>query len=353
MNGAVAWFIENPKIANLLAIAILVAGMIAIPQTRQETLTNVPLDQIVIGSVLPGASPQTIEQMLCTPLENAIYGIEGITDMGSDSREGSCTITVDVVEGYEPREVRDQIAARVAGLKDLPKDAEPPVVEELIFRNRVARVILTGDVSPRDLYTAARDVRSRLMESPLIAQVEIEGLPSREVSIEVPTENLQRYQLSFSEIAQAISSDVERVTGGVLRTAQSEALIQAGEEMSSANGYRDVLVRRGVEGDSLYLDRVGTITDGFNRDAMGVWLNGQPAAALDLYRIGDENILDIADAVQEFIATAPLPNGMQLMLWQDDAEEYRGRSATLWSNGYQGLIIVIAVLTLDRKTTRL
>ncbi|MAM88752.1 MAG: RND transporter [unclassified Hahellaceae] len=346
MRDTIDWFINNPRVSNLLALMLVFGGLLAIPQTRQETLPNVPLERIGVVSLLPGASPQTIEQLLCTPIENVIYGIEGITDLMSDAREGRCAITVDVLEGFATRDVRDQIATRVAALNDLPEDASPPLVEELVFRNRVSQVLLTGDLSPRDLYTAAREMRRRMLDYPEISQVEIEGLPEREVAVEVSRSDLYRFGLSFSDLATAISNDVERVTGGLLRTPQSDALIQAGEAPVSADEYRKVLVRQGGAGDTLRLEEVATVVDGFSQNTMGAWLNGQPAAALDVYRIGNQNVLDVADAVRNFMAETPLPQGMRLVLWQDDAEEYRGRSELLWRNAAQALLVLVLILTL-------
>src|SRR5690606_3356169 len=142
-----------------------------------------------------------------------------------------------------------------------PSDSPAPVVEELIFRNRVAQVLLTGDVNPRDLYTAARDMRQRMLDYPEISQVEIEGLPDREISVEVSKADLYRYQLSFGELADAVKTDVQRVTGGLLRMPQSDALIQAGSEPDSAEAYRRVLVRQGSGGDALWLEEVAVLTN--------------------------------------------------------------------------------------------
>ena len=346
MKGSIEWFIDNPRVANLLALLLILGGLLAIPQTRQETLPNVPLERIGVVSKFPGASPESVEQLLCVPLENVIYGVDGITDLISEAKEGLCSITVDVLEGYVTRDVRDQIASRVAALTTLPAESSVPVVEEIIYRNRVAQLILTGDLNPRDLFTAAHDLKRRLLDYPEISQVEVEGLPDRELAIEVGQSDLHRYQLSFGELAKSISQAADRITGGLLRTPQSDSLIQAGVEPGQADAYRELEIRRSPDGDWLQLDEVATLSDGFVRESMGAWLNGQPAAALEIYRIGNQNVLDVANAVRRFMDETRLPDGMHLVLWQDDAEEYRGRSGLLWSNAFQGLLMLILILTL-------
>lgn len=344
MRGSIEWFIDNPRVANLLAAVLILGGLLAIPNTRQETLPNVPLERIGVVSKLAGSPPEVTEQLLCTPLETAIEGIEGITDVRSEAREGLCSITVDVLEGYDVQTVRDLIAARTVALDSLPETAEPPVVEEVIFRNRVARVLLTGDARPRELYNLARGLRRDLLSTPAIAQVEVEGLPSRELGIEVSRQDLYRYDLTFAELADSIRNQVTRVTGGLLRTDQSNALLQAGEQISDPEAYREVEVRRGPDGDVLYLDRIARLEDGFGRDSMGAWLNGQPAAALDIYRVGNQDVVDVAAEVRKFVHEVQLPEGMRLILWEDSAIQYESRSQLLWSSALQGLALLVVIL---------
>ncbi|WP_339806259.1 efflux RND transporter permease subunit [uncultured Marinobacter sp.] len=344
MFRSIEWFTRNPAVANLLALLLLVGGFVAIPQTRQETLPNLPLDRIGVVAKLQGASPEVVEQTLCAPLETALYTIEGTTHIRSESREGICSITVDVVEGYASGKVRDQMAARVETLASLPPGADDPVVEEAIFRNRVARLLIVADATPRALHEVAWQLRGQLLDQPAIADVELEGLPEREVALEVARETLYRYDLTFAGIAEAIDDNLGRASGGVLRGTNANSLILSGETVSSPEAYREVTVRRTDEGERLTLGDIAFVRDGFSRDAMASWFNGRPAVALDVYRIGNQDVVDTAEAVHRFVEAADLPSGMALILWQDDSLEYRDRSDLLWKNAGQGLIMLIVLL---------
>ena len=346
--GSLRWFIDRPAVANLLAMILLLGGLFAIPNTRQETLPNVPLERIGIVSSLPGAAPQMVEQRLCMPIETAVYGVEGISGLRSESREGRCSITVDVMEGFKSSEVRDAMAARVDGMTQLPPDASRPRVEEVVFRNRVARLLLAGEASPLELHRTAWQIRSRLLADPAITDVVLEGLPEREIAIELDRQNLHRYQLTFDEVAEAIRRHVGRVTGGLLRESGSSALLQTGDPVSRAADYGLIPVRRDAGGERLHLEQVASIHDGFSRDAMASWLDGQPAVALDVYLAGGQNVLDIADAVSQLadrVGNELAAQGrFRLLLWEDDADQYRQRTSLLRSNALQGLLMLIVVL---------
>ncbi|TBW57638.1 efflux RND transporter permease subunit [Marinobacter halodurans] len=346
IERSIALFIDRPAVANLLAILLLAGGLLALHQTRQETLPNVPLERIGVVSELPAASPREVEQRLCYPLETALATVEGVTNIRSESREGLCSITVDVVEGESSSDVRSRMAARVQTLTDLPGDATVPKVEEVVFRNRVARLLVVGDVEPRVLHEVAWRLRGELLAVPEIADVRLEGLPDREISLTVGRDSLYRHDLTLTGIARALENGLGRIPGGLMRGRDREALVSAGHAVTTPDAYADVVIRRTDDGEELRFGDIGRVEDGFGRDAMAAWLDGHRAAALDVYRIGNQDVMDTAEAVHRFVDGAKLPAGISLQLWQDDARQYRDRSGLLWSNALQGLVLLVLLLGL-------
>ncbi|WP_156501156.1 efflux RND transporter permease subunit, partial [Alcanivorax sp. HI0044] len=94
-------------------MTLLLAGLLAIPHTRQETLPNVPLDRIGIYVAYPQATPETVESLVCTPVETAVDDVEGGTELISESREGLCSVQLDVLEGHDTGDVLEQIRTRL------------------------------------------------------------------------------------------------------------------------------------------------------------------------------------------------------------------------------------------------
>ncbi|MDX1805134.1 MAG: efflux RND transporter permease subunit, partial [Alcanivorax sp.] len=163
MKRSIAWFASNPAVANLLMVTLLLAGVLAIPNTRQETLPNVPLDRIGIYVAYPQATPDTVESLVCTPVENAIDDVAGGTELISESREGLCTVRMDVQEGHDTDQVMEQVRTRLDSLDSLPSGAAAPRVQALVVRNRVVRLLLSGALPRKDLYRLAHQVRRQLL----------------------------------------------------------------------------------------------------------------------------------------------------------------------------------------------
>ncbi len=344
MNRSIAWFARHPAVANLLMITLLLAGLMAIPHTRQETLPNVPLDRLGIYVAWPQATPESVETLVCMPLETAIDDVEGGTGLISEAREGLCSVQLDVLQGHDTRAVLEQIRTRLEGLDTLPDDAARPRIQELIVRNRVVRLLLSGPLGRADLYQLAHRVRRQLLNHDAVSSVDIENLPDREMALTVARDDLYRYQLTLEGMAAAAAESVERIAGGVLRSDRGDWLLHTGQQPGQASAYQQLVIRQSEQGDLLRLGEVARVEDGFARDTQAAWLDGQPAVALDVYRVGEQNVLDVAAAVRGYLDQAELPRGTALSVWSDDAAQFRERSQLLWRNALQGLLLLTLML---------
>ena len=344
MLRSIDWFARKPAVANLLMLMLLAAGIAALQHTRQETLPNVPLDRIGINVTWPQATPRAVENMVCAPVENAIHGVEGTTALISEAREGGCTLQVDVREGHQTRQVLEAVRASLESVDSLPAEASRPRARELVVRNRVARLILSGSLSEADLHRLAHRVREDLLARDVISSVDVENLPEREMTVAVNRADLYRFGMTFGEIARQARRGVDRIAGGLLRSDRGEFLLEAGRRPDSAGEFARVPVRQGERGDILRLGDVGEVRDGFSRDGMKAWYDGRPAVAVDIFRVGGQNVLEVAEAVKTYQANASLPPGADLRVWRDDARRFRDRADLLQRNAVQGLLLLTLVL---------
>jgi multidrug efflux pump subunit AcrB len=346
VSGSISWFARNPAVANLLMVMLLAAGLLAMKMVRQETLPNVPLERIGVTVMMPQASPALVERLLCAPVEQAVFGIEGITELTSEAHEGLCLLRMDVQQGYQTRQVLEQVRMAVDALNTLPAEASRPVIQELVVRNRVMRLLLIGALPDLQLYRLAHQVRLDLLASDQITVIDVESLPDRELALEVRRQDLHRYQLTLGDIAAGIQRAAQPVTAGVLRSEQGDMLLAAGQRMDQGGAYLALPLRQEGDGEQLVVADVAQLHDGFERVMIGAWHNQRPAVALDIYRVGSQQVLGVAEQVYDYLDRVQLPDGVSLILWEDDAAEFSERTGVLWGNALQALVILGLILTL-------
>ena len=348
MNGIIAWFAENRVAANLLMIFVVIAGIISLGQTRKEIIPGVSLDIITITTPYPGASPEDVEKSVINRIESAIYDLEGVKSVASNAGEHLGVVTVEVAYGYDSKDLLNEIKSRVDAIGSFPKDVERPIVKEISLRNLVAYVIISGPADERSLKRIAEQVKSDLTAIDTISQVEHAASKPYEIAIELSEASMQRYGLSFAEVAGAIRQSSLDLPTGVIKTVQGNVSIEAKGQAYWGDQFEDIVVRALPDGAQVLVKDVATVTDGFQEGIVQTKFNGKPAVALSVYRVGEQNILDISKALREYVKqpTSFIPENVQLDVWQDTSVYFKSRIDLLTENALGGLALLFCVLLL-------
>lgn len=348
MNSIISWFAENKVAANLLMVFIVVAGVLSLQDTRKEILPNISLDLITISVPYPGASPEDVEKSVLTRIESAIYDLEGIKSLSSKASEHLGLLTLEVAYGHDSKHLLNEIKARVDGIGTFPPDVERPIIREISVRNMVAFVIISGDASERTLKNIAAQVKSDLTQLPNISQVELTASRPYEIAIEVSEGDLQRYGMSFIEVANAVRQSSIDLPTGVIKTAQGNVSVKAKGQVYWGEDFEDIVVRALPDGAQILVRDVARVIDGFKEGVSLSEFNGRPAVALSVYRVGDQNILDISRELKEYTNNPKsyIPEGIHLDIWQDSSVYFKSRMDLLSENAISGLALVFIILLL-------
>ncbi len=347
-KGVLAWFASNHVAANLLMLLIAAAGLLAIFSARLEVFPEMSLDMINIMVPYLGASPADVEEGVCMRLEEAIAGVDGVKRMTSTAAEGMGSTLVEVEEYADVKEVLDDVKAEVDTIITFPKETEKPIISELKTRFKVITVVVYGDVSERTLRKLADQIRDELTSKENITHAVISGVRPYEISIEVPEENLRRYGLSFDQVAAAVRNSSIDIPAGSIKTAGGEILVRTKGQKYYGSEFEKIIVVTRNDGTEIRLNDIATVRDDFQDVDLASGFDGKPAASIQVSRTGDQDALDVARTVKEYVQEKQksLPEGVSVALWQDDTQFLKARLSLLTRNGYIGLVLVFLCLTL-------
>ena len=226
MKQAVAWFAENSVAANLLMVMILVGGFLTIPNIKKEIFPEMSVDMISINVPYLGAGPEEVEEGVSVRVEEAIQGLNGIKKITSRSVEGMSIVLVEVMPGYDTRELLDDVKSRVDSIDTFPDETERPVIQDLILRRQVINVGVTGDADEITLKRLGERVRNEIEALPEITNVELANARPYEISIEVSENSLRRHGLTFDYVANAVRKSSLDMPGGSVKTESGEILLR-------------------------------------------------------------------------------------------------------------------------------
>lgn len=345
----IAWFARNHVAANLLMVTILFTGLMSLKlNIPLEVFPSFETDTISVRVSLRGATPEDAELSLATRIEEAVSDLEGVEEIRSRSVEGGTTVTIEVDSGYDPRELLADVKSRVDEIGTFPADAEEPVIALATFKRDVITVAVSGELSERELRGYAEQVRDDLLRLEGVTQVELDGVRSYEIAIEISQDQLRAYDLTLAEVGNRIGASSLDLSAGNIRTEGGDILIRSKGQAYSREEFESVVIKTHPDGTVLRLRDLAQVTDGFEESGLRTRFNGVPAAMIQVYRVGSQSAIDVADTVKDYIERqqSSLPQGLYLSYWDDDSELVKSRINTLLTNAAQGGILVLLLLTL-------
>ena len=348
-KGPISWMARNPVTSTLIMGLLLVGGLFMGSRTKQELFPEVELGIVTITVPYPGASPEEVEQGVVLALEESVRGVDNVKEVRSVAREGFATVTVELETDADADKGLNDVKSAVDRITSFPQDSERPVVKlQVNNRSEVISLVLHGDQSEEVLRQAAEQVRDGLLLDEEITQVELGGIRAREISVEIPQDDLRRYGLTLEDVANRIRAASVELPGGAIKTEGGEVLIRTDERRDLGVEFEDIELRSDVSGSVVRLGDVAKIRDGFAESDIEAFYQGQRAVSVKVFRVGDQTPTAIADATKKYAEdhAGDLPAGIEMSVWNDRSELFKDRLDLLFRNALQGLVLVFLILGL-------
>jgi len=295
--------VRNPVVANLIMFALLAAGLIFGLQLRREFFPETRPNQVVVTAPYPGAAPDEVEDSLATKIEDAIErDVDGVEEILTTVTEGSASITIEFESGVPIDVAIDEVEREVNALQDLPEDAERIVVSKLEPNLPVIVLSLAGEGDERELKRAIRRIRDDLELTDGMGDITVDGVRTDEIAVEVSPHAALRHGLSLTEISARINEHMRELPGGTVKSPTANFGVRTDPIEERAAQVARIPVKPGVEGRVVRLGEIAEVTEGFADVDLRSRLNGVPAVSLTIFKVGDEDAVEMAELVKAYAA---------------------------------------------------
>jgi len=347
MKKIVTYFIRYGISGNVLLILVLIFGLMGLFSMRRTFFPEVPSRIISIQTVYPGASPEEIEESVVLKIEDNLKGTSGIDRVKSVSSENSASITVEIKQGADIDVVLQDVKNAVDRITSFPVGMESVDVYKREAISRAMGFALHGDVPLSTLKEEARKVERDLLAIEGISKIELSGFPDEEITIEIDEEKLRAYDLSFDQVLRAVSANNLEITGGTVVGDLEELKIRSDAKAYYATDFQDIVVKASKDGAIVRLSDVANVEDRWAEQPNVSFFNGHPSVNVQVSNTTDEDLLFIADALNEYIKTYNEEHDIiQASITQDASSTVRQRIDLLVENGIIGFILVFIFLAL-------
>ncbi len=347
-KGPLAWMTKNAVASNLLMLVLIIGGLFTLPSIKQEVFPEFELDLVLISVPYPGASPAEVEQGVILALEEIVRSVDGVKEVRGTAGEGVGTVVIELILGTNSDRALADVKSAVDRVTSFPKDVERPIVSLAQSRRQVVSIMVHGDATEKALRDLAEGVRDDLLANPDVTLVELAGVRPPEVSIEVPREQLRRYGLTLEQVAQRVGGASVELPGGGVKTPSGEVLLRTAERRDSGEEFSEITLLSRADGSTVKVGDIAQVKDGFRETDQEAFFNGQRAAMVNVFRVGDQTPLEISAIVNRYVQEngSSQPPGVKLSIWSDSSEVYADRVDLLRRNANIGLILVMIVLGL-------
>lgn len=349
MKNTIDWFARNGVAANLLLVAIVVSGLYSMLRLLPlEVFPSFDRDTISISIPFRGASPIEVEEAVTIRVEESIQSIQAIKSVTSTSDEGRSSLRVSLHKGYDPQLVLEDVKQKVDAIDTFPEDVGIPSISIPTRNREVISVVVAGDLSERELREIASRVRDDLEILPSVTSVEISGIRDFELSIEISELALQRYQLTLSEVANAINRSSIDLAAGAIKTQGGEVLLRTKGQAYTANDFEKIVILSRDDGTRVTLGQLASIRDGFDDKPLVQRFNNKRSIEIDVFRTGRQSAITVANEVKAYLvdAEATMPVGVTIGYWRDRSLIVKARLNTLVKSAVQGGLLILILLSL-------
>lgn len=352
MRKVIEYFIRYHVAVNVIIIAFAVFGIVGAKSLKSSFFPLTDSKNVFINITYPGASPQEVEEGIVLKIEDNLKGLEGVDRVTSTSRENSGNINVEIEKGRDIDFMLLQVKNAVDRVPTFPTGMEPLVVSKLETVRQTISFAISGDNIPlATLKQIGRQIENDIRAIEGISQIEISGYPQEEIEIAVNENSLLAYNVSFTEVSQAVGNANILVTGGNIKTDAEEYLIRANNRSYFGDELSNIIIRANASGQTVRLKDVAIIRDRFSETPNAAYFNGNLSVSTTITSTNTEDLIGSAEKVKEYIEEFNQKyDNVTLSIVSDLSETLNGRTELLIKNAWQGMLLVLIFLSLFLNT---
>ena len=348
-------------------VAVALLGAFAWQNIPIEMLPDTELPRLTLTGRWRGASPETVEAFLTSPLESTIQQIKGVEKIVSTSYEeqgaGVSSIEIEFERQTDMDFARLDLSERIAALEeDLPEAVEPVQLEPYIpeeFQsqgrsNRILTYQLTGPYTLESLRAHVDDViKPGLEQVEGVGQVIVFGGRERLLRVELDEEQILAMGLT-PQVVESRIRDLDLVReAGAIREGTRESTLTIEDRAQDAEDILNTIVVT-LRDRPVRLADVARVSEAYNEPLLLNRVDGRPAVTFIIEKEARVNTVEVADAVKARMTALERFNPFEstIVVLSDASENIKRQLSDLRYRALVAGAVIFLVLLLFLRSFR-
>jgi multidrug efflux pump len=322
-------FVHRPVATTLLTSGVVLAGLLAFRELPISALPQVDYPTIVVSTLLPGASAETMASSVTTPLERQFGQVPSLEQMTSVSSQSSSQITLQFALDRPIDAAEQDVQAAINAASNLlpPTLPAPPTYSKSNPADSpILTLALRSDNLPLSQVDAQVDslLAQKISQVPGVGLVTLNGRQKPAVRVQVDPVALAGTSLTLEDVRQAIAAANVNQPAGTLDGPRQQYTLDTNDQLSTAADFRPMLLAY-KNGSALRLRDIAQVIDAVENDKLAGWANSARAIIVNVQRQPGANVIAVADRVKRLLpeVQAALPPGVTVEVLSDRTETVR------------------------------
>ncbi len=331
-------FIRRPKLAIVISLAILLAGILMITSLPLEEYPSITPPQVVVSATYAGASSDVVESTIAAPVEAQLNGVQDMIYMSSTSQNGSYKLTLYFAVGSDP----DMAVVNVQNQLQLVTPRLPEEVRRYGLSVKKSTggpgLLMISVNSPHNSYDplfisnyADIYIKDELARIRGVGQVSVFGSSSYSMRIWLDADKMANYGLSVSEVSAAIQAqNIQSPAGdlGVEPMKEKQLIkltMRTKGRLKEAKEFEDIIVKSLPNGSQIRLKDVARVELGAESYSYFSRISGKNSAIITVSQLPEANAIDLSNKIQKRLAelSKTFPKDIQYKVQHDETEFVR------------------------------
>ncbi|RRA02126.1 multidrug efflux RND transporter permease subunit [Burkholderia cepacia] len=360
------FFIRRPVFAWVIALFIILAGLIAIPQLPVARYPSVAPPSVTITANYPGATPQTMNDGVLSLIERELSGVKNLLYFESSAdTSGQAEITVTFKPGTDPALAQVDVQNKI-------KSVEPRLPAAVRQNGLIVQSASTGFLMIVSLRSdngrfdegaladyMARSVSEELRRIDGVGRV-LQFGSERAMRIWVDPQKLINFGLSMSDLTTAIGQQNVQIAPGslgalpALKGQRVTVPLTAQGQLTTPEEFAKVVLRANVDGSKVVLGDVARVELGSQNYTFVSRENNKPATLAGVQLAPGANAVKTAEAIRARMAelSKSMPSGMTYSIPLDTSPFVKISIEKVLHTLLEAMVLVFLVMYLFLQNVR-
>ena len=293
--------IKRPTLVVVVFTVLGVLGIFSYMQLKYELLPKITPPYVTITTIYPGASPAEVETSVTKIIEDAVSGIDRVSNVYATSSEGISLVSLEFNMSADVNVALQDAQRKVSEVgSKLPSGVKNPTFSKFALDELpVLRIGATGNIPSRRFFKLVDDhVRPRLAKLEGVGQITLVGGDEREIKVNIDEEKLRSCGLSLLQVDQMIrSSNIDFPTGKVEQGA-AQYIVRLAGKYRSLDDLRRLVVGQTRGGGNIRIADIAEVEDGRKDYTQLSRINGKSSVGIIVQKQGDANAVEVSRTVR-------------------------------------------------------